>query len=65
MVLLTSKGLSRGETIVVCQKKSQLNGRAKMNAKVYLLPPKRANSCAKKWSTYGKANMEHGRRSRP
>src|SRR5437667_12060177 len=52
------------KTILQCQRKMQSNGRAKTNAKVYRLPPRRANSCAKKWNIFVKANMARARLSR-
>ena len=48
-----------------CQKKNQSNGHAKMNAGACRHPPRRANSCARKWSIYAKANMARARRSKP
>src|SRR5439155_26584386 len=61
---VTSKRAARGETLLVCQKKNQSNGRAKMSAKARRLPHKQANSCAKKWNIFGKANMVLVRPSR-
>jgi 16S rRNA C1402 (ribose-2'-O) methylase RsmI len=63
-VLFTAKHRSKGEIILLCQKKTQLNARAKMNAKASRLPLRRASLCAKKWNTFGKANMVPGRQSK-
>src|SRR5439155_20382493 len=63
-VVPTSKCAVRGETILLCQKKNQSNGRAKTNAKVCRLPLRLANLCAKKWNILGKANMALARLSR-
>lgn len=42
---------------MVCQKKKQLKGHVKTNAKANLLPLRRGNSCAKKSNIFAKANM--------
>jgi len=64
VIFFTSKRVAKGETILLCQKKKQLNARAKTNAKASRLPLRRANLCAKKWNTFGKASMAPARRSR-
>jgi len=64
MTFLTSKGQVQSETFALCQKKKLLNGRARTNVKGSPLPRRQVNSCAKKWSIFGKANMGHVRRNR-
>src|SRR5437763_11029797 len=44
---------------LVCRKKNQSKGRVKTNAKANLPPPRQANSCARKWNIFAKANMVH------
>jgi hypothetical protein len=60
----TSKHLSRGETILLCQKKKQSNARAKMSAKVSLPALKLASLCAKKWNTFERASTAPDRRNK-
>src|SRR6059036_85966 len=60
----TSKHITRGETILLCQKKKQLNESTKTSVKVNRPALRRASLCAKKWNTFGKANMGRVRRSR-
>src|SRR6266581_3666645 len=52
------------KTILQCQRKMQPNGRAKTNAKVYRLPRRRANLCARKSNIFVKANMALARPTR-
>ena len=62
--LFTSKCMVKGETILLCQKKKQLNTRARTSAKANLPVLRLASLCAKKWNTFAKANTAPDRRSR-
>jgi hypothetical protein len=53
-----------GETDFVCQKKKQPKERVKTSLKANRLLLKRANSCARKWNTFGKANTALARLNR-
>jgi hypothetical protein len=63
-IFITSKRVAKGETNLLCQKKKQLNARAKMSAKANRPALRRASLCARKWNIFGKANTAHVRRSR-
>src|SRR5260370_39032707 len=64
MTFLTSKGQVQSETFALCQKKKLSNGHARTNVKGSPLPPRQVNSCAKKWSIFGRGNTVHVRRNR-
>ena len=63
-LILTSKIVARAETILLCQKKKSLSARERTSAKANHPPPRRANLCAKRWNTFGKASMAPVRQSK-
>src|SRR5947208_4844456 len=62
---VTTKPMSVSETILLCQKKKQLNGLEKTSAKEGHRQRKQANLYGKRWSIFGKGNMARVLRSRP
>jgi hypothetical protein len=60
----TSKRASKGETILLCQKKKQSNERAKTSAKANRPVLRLASLYAKKWNTFGKANTAPDRQNK-
>ena len=63
-VFFTSKRVAKGETILLCQRKKQLNARVRMSAKASRPALRLASLCVRKWSIFGKANTAPAHRSK-
>jgi hypothetical protein len=64
LFLVTSKSVAKGETILLCQKKKQLNARTRTSVKANRPVLRLVSLCAKKWNTFEKANTAPARQNK-